>query len=279
LTATRLIIALAALLLGIVARSQEAAPTEILISVHDQQLAVVRGGELVARYPVSTSKFGVGDARGSYKTPLGHLRICEKYGEDLAAGSVLKGRNATGEVLQVNAPGRDPIVTRILWLEGLEEQNQNAHCRAIYIHGTPEEKRIGQPVSWGCIRMRSRDVMALYGEVPIGTQVNIIPDKLPRIPKADASRGLLLVSRDTQKPTVAKPAPIASAPEQSTSSSPHVLNIPLSPRDSKDKTTVLQSMKGSILLSGLSRNPEATEDFPARQLSDQRAAEAQRRTQ
>ena len=114
---------------------------EVLISIADQKMAVLRDGGLIQKFPVSTSRFGAGDAYRSYKTPLGQLRVCDKVGEDLTQGAVIKHRSATGEVLDVNAPGRDPIVTRILWLEGLEEQNRNAKERGIYIHGTPEEKR------------------------------------------------------------------------------------------------------------------------------------------
>ena len=83
-------------------------------------------------------------------------------------------------------PGRDPIVTRILWLRGLEPQNQNAYCRDIYIHGTPEERNIGLPMSYGCVRMRSRDVIQLYNTVGLGAEVTIVNAKLhdvdPAIP-------------------------------------------------------------------------------------------------
>ncbi len=83
----------------------------------------------------------------------------------------------------MNAPGRDPIVTREIWLEGTEEQNANARERAIYIHGTPEENMIGKPMSWGCIRMRSEDVIALYDQVGTGTEVDITEDRLPHLHK------------------------------------------------------------------------------------------------
>jgi len=73
-----------------------------------------------------------------------------------------------------NSPGRDPIVTRILWLRGLESQNANAFARDIYIHGTPEEWRIGSPASYGCIRMRSSDIVQLYNIVGIGAAVTIV---------------------------------------------------------------------------------------------------------
>jgi len=76
------------------------------------------------------------------------------------------------------------VITRIIWLRGLEPSNAHAFSRCIYIHGTPEEKLIGRPASYGCIRMKSRDVAALYAQVPLGAIVEIVPDKLPKVPKA-----------------------------------------------------------------------------------------------
>ena len=157
--------------------------TEMLISVADQKLVLLTDGDLVNKYPVSTSRFGLGDSFSSYKTPVGKLRICQKIGAALNPGTVLKNRTPTKEIIPVNAPGRDPIVTRILWLEGMESQNHNARARGIYIHGTPEERTIGAPKSWGCIRMRSNDVMELFSQVPVGTGVTIIPGHLPRLQK------------------------------------------------------------------------------------------------
>ena len=170
---------------------------EIVISVAEQKLAVLKDGGLVRKYPISTSKFGLGDAYNSYKTPLGRLRVSDKIGDGLPYGSVLKSRNATGEILPVNAPGRDPIVTRILWLEGLESCNAAAKSRGIYIHGTVEESRLGQPVSYGCIRMRSVDVVELFDETPIGTPVEIIEARFPRFRKATAQPEILIASRET----------------------------------------------------------------------------------
>jgi len=146
---------------------------EIFVSVRDQALAVVANNGKVARYRISTSKFGVGDGIGSYKTPSGTLWVCNKIGDNLPSGAVIKNRSATGEVLPANAPGRDPIVTRVIWLRGLDGQTHNAYSRFIYIHGTPEEKTLGRPVSYGCIRMSSKDVIALYDIVQIGTHVTI----------------------------------------------------------------------------------------------------------
>ena len=150
----------------------------VVISVKDQKLAVLDRETLLAVYPVSTSKYGIGDWRGSYRTPLGQLEIAQKIGDGLPPGTVFKDRQRTGEIVGVNAPGRDPIVTRIIWLRGLEWQNANAFRRDIYIHGTPEERNIGLPVSYGCVRMRSEDVIKLYDVVGTGAQVTIVDEPL-----------------------------------------------------------------------------------------------------
>src|SRR5438552_15252765 len=156
----------------------------VIISIRDQKLMLMENGGRVAIYPVSTSKYGVGDFRGRMTTPLGYLMVAKKIGDSAPVGAVFHNRRLTGEILQPNAPGRDPVTTRILWLRGLEAQNAHAFQRCIYIHGTPEEKKIGQPASYGCIRMKSSDVAALYDRVPAGALVQIIPDRLPKVPKA-----------------------------------------------------------------------------------------------
>jgi lipoprotein-anchoring transpeptidase ErfK/SrfK len=150
----------------------------IVVSVHDQKLALLQKENLVATYRISTSKFGLGDRLGSYGTPLGELEIADKIGDGAPAGTVFKDRRRTGEVVGVDAPGRDPIVTRIIWLRGREGQNANAFRRDIYIHGTPEERNIGRPASYGCIRMRSTDIINLYSQVGPGAQVSIIQSPL-----------------------------------------------------------------------------------------------------
>jgi lipoprotein-anchoring transpeptidase ErfK/SrfK len=146
----------------------------IVVSTRDQKLALLDRGSVMAIYPISTSKFGLGDRRGSRFTPLGQLQIAEKIGSEAPLGAVFKDRRRTGEIVQANSPGRDPIVTRILWLRGLEAQNANAFGRDIYIHGTPEEWRIGSPASYGCIRMRSSDIVQLYNIVGVGAMVTIV---------------------------------------------------------------------------------------------------------
>ncbi|MEI7865816.1 MAG: L,D-transpeptidase [Chthoniobacterales bacterium] len=148
------------------------------ISVADQKMVVTDEGQPIAIYTISTSKFGLSSREGSYGTPLGRHRVAKKIGDGLPQGAVLKSRRFTGEILPINAPGRDPIVTRILWLQGMEGRNRNSFSRNIYIHGTPEECNIGQPVSYGCIRMRSKDVVALFNCVGLGAKVEIFREPL-----------------------------------------------------------------------------------------------------
>jgi lipoprotein-anchoring transpeptidase ErfK/SrfK len=149
------------------------ATPSIVVSVPDQTLALINDGVVVARYRVSTSKFGLGDRSGTYATPLGTMAVASKIGANAPLGAVFKNRRMTGEILRPNAPGRDPIVTRILWLRGLERGNAHAFNRNIYIHGTPEERFIGRPASYGCIRMRSADVAQLFNSVPVGTRIEV----------------------------------------------------------------------------------------------------------
>jgi lipoprotein-anchoring transpeptidase ErfK/SrfK len=178
------------------AASTVVVPTNgVIISVREQKLMLLQNGATVATYPVSTSKFGLGDDWGRMTTPLGYLTVAQKIGDHAPTGAVFHNRRFTGEILAPNAPGRDPVITRIIWLRGLELQNSHAYRRCIYIHGTPEEKLIGQPASYGCIRMKSSDVASLYEQLPIGSLVQIVPDKLPRLRSAPKN-----------------PAPVVNAP-------------------------------------------------------------------
>src|SRR5213595_885745 len=162
--------------------------SQLIVSVRDQKLMLVQNGGKVATYPVSTSMFGLGDAWGRMTTPLGYLAVEKKIGDNAPTGAVFYNRRLTGEVLQPNAPGRDPVITRIIWLRGLEAQNAHAFSRCIYIHGTPQEKNIGRPASYGCIRMKSSDVAALYNQLSLGALVQIVPDRLPKLSKVKTSR-------------------------------------------------------------------------------------------
>src|SRR5881296_1014574 len=174
--------------------------SEIIISVRDQKLMLVQNGGKVVTYPVSTSMFGLGDSWGRMTTPLGYFAVEQKIGDNVPSGAVFHKRRLTGEILQANAPGRDPVITRIIWLRGLEAQNAHAFQRGIYIHGTPQEKTIGRPASYGCIRMKSSDIAALYNQVQLGAIVQIIPDRLPKVPKASPARSSSTLMVEAEKP-------------------------------------------------------------------------------
>lgn len=147
---------------------------KMIVSVRDQKMLLLRDGKPIKSYKVSTSKFGVGDVPSSNRTPLGRMKVAKKIGDGQPAGAVFKSRRPTGEVLKPNAPGRDPIVSRILWLTGTESHNRNAFRRYIYIHGTPEQYRLGTPASYGCIRMGTKEVVDLYNRVGTGADVYVI---------------------------------------------------------------------------------------------------------
>src|SRR5438045_625683 len=111
-------------------------------------------------------------------------------------------RRLTVVFLHASAPGGDPITPRIIWLRCLETQNAHAFQRCIYIHGTPQEKTIGRPASYGCIRMKSSDVAALYDRVPIGALVQITPEHLPKLAKAPRSQPINTFVTASAKPQI-----------------------------------------------------------------------------
>lgn len=175
----------------------------VIVSVREQKLMLLADGARVATFPVSTSKFGLGDNWNAMTTPTGTLQVAQKIGDHAPTGAVFRNRRFTGEILLPNAPGRDPVITRIIWLRGLETANARAFNRCIYIHGTPEEKTIGRPASYGCIRMKSSDVTALYAQLPIGALVQITPDPLPKVKAAAKER---IVSSQSIASAPLKPA-------------------------------------------------------------------------
>ena len=128
---------------------------QIVISAREQKLALLENGNLVATYPISTSKFGLGDGPGSYGTPLGKLEIADKIGDGAPAGTVFKDRRRTGEVVAVDSPGRDPIVTRIIWLRGLRSAERKClsprHLHSRHTRGTKHRP----PVE---LRMHSNEI-------------------------------------------------------------------------------------------------------------------------
>lgn len=144
----------------------------IRISVADQRLDLLSGDAVLVSYPVSTSRFGLGSEEGSMKTPLGKFKIGEKIGADFPSGTVFRNRLPLAPD-DAPAPTDDLVLSRILWLDGLEEHNVNTRDRFIYIHGTNHEEEIGQPASHGCIRMKNADLIALFEQVPLGAEVVI----------------------------------------------------------------------------------------------------------
>lgn len=155
----------------------------VVVDPSGQILYLIRGDDLVRIYPVSTGLNGLGNRDGSYQTPVGVHRICERIGSGAVPGAVFKGREFTGEVAVIvrepESTGQDAITTRILRLVGLEPGVNNGpgidtYDRYIYIHGTPEEGLIGQPVSHGCIRMKNQDIIELFEQVREDTLVLIL---------------------------------------------------------------------------------------------------------
>jgi lipoprotein-anchoring transpeptidase ErfK/SrfK len=154
----------------------------IKVDLERQMLTLYQGGKLVASYPVSTSKDGPGEEMGSGCTPRGVHRVKIKIGEGLEENSVFVGRRPTGEIytpeLGADNPDRDWILTRIIWLTGLEPGynrggNQDTLRRFIYIHGCPDSEPMGIPASHGCIRMRNCDLLDLFKLVDVDTRVEI----------------------------------------------------------------------------------------------------------
>ncbi|OEC57848.1 L,D-transpeptidase [Pseudomonas sp. ENNP23] len=157
------------------------------ISIADQRLYGFAAGRLLIRYPVSTALNGPGELSGSNCTPRGLHEVRARIGADLPLNAVLRGRRWTGEVwsevLHEQFPGRDWILSRILWLSGREPGfnrlgKVDSMRRYIYIHGTPDTEPMGVPRSHGCVRMRNADLLELFPRVPVHCAVRI--DEAPR---------------------------------------------------------------------------------------------------
>jgi len=155
----------------------------IRIDLGKQTLELRDGDRTIAVFPVSTAKNGAGELNGSECTPRGRHRIGEKIGHGLPEGAVLVSREPTGEICTPDAyrssPGRDWILTRILWLDGVEPGRNcggdvDTRSRYIYIHGAPDEVPMGVRGSHGCVRMHNRDVCTLFDLVDEGTLVDIV---------------------------------------------------------------------------------------------------------
>ena len=142
------------------------------ISIRDQTLTLRRGDETVQKYPISTSRFGIGVEEGSNKTPTGNFRVASKIGNGMPVGTIFQSRVPLGPDDPL-PPTEDLVTSRILWLDGLDEDNANTRERFIYIHGTKHEDKIGRPDSHGCIRMRNADVIELFDLIDEETPVEI----------------------------------------------------------------------------------------------------------
>lgn len=138
--------------------------------------------QLLHTYTISTAANGLGEQKDSYRTPRGLHMIRAKIGAGLPEGAVLVGRRFTGEIytsaLNAKDPDRDWILTRILWLSGLEPGfnrlgNVDTMQRYVYIHGSPDDRPVGAATSKGCIRMRNQDMIELFDLVPYGTHVHV----------------------------------------------------------------------------------------------------------
>lgn len=145
---------------------------EILIQLGTQRLQLWEGDRLLREYPVSTSRYGPGFEEGSLQTPTGRFIIAEKIGAGAPLRAVFRQRQPTGDIHKGGGE-EDAILTRILWLDGLEPANAKTFRRYIYIHGTNREDLLGQPASQGCIRMANADVAELFELVEEGTKVLI----------------------------------------------------------------------------------------------------------
>lgn len=153
--------------------------TALVVSLDDQKLKLMHGGQCVREFPISTAAKGMGFEEGSLRTPTGRFRISEKIGDGLPQGTIFKARVPDGEWDGGKREG-DLILSRILRLEGLEADNKNTMERYVYIHGTNQEDLLGKPASHGCVRLSNVDVIELFDRVSEGDVVEILPATRPR---------------------------------------------------------------------------------------------------
>jgi len=154
------------------ARRSRQPTRRIVVDVATQTLRVFEGRRVLAHFPVSTSRFGLGFTEGSYRTPTGRFVIREKIGDGAPAWTIFRARRDTGQRAE---PGgeEDFVLTRVLTLDGLDPENANSLERFIYLHGTNQEELIGSPASHGCVRLRNADMISLHDMVETGTPVVI----------------------------------------------------------------------------------------------------------
>ena len=149
--------------------------TFLAVSIDDQKLRLIVNGDCVREFIVSTALNGIGTAIGSFRTPTGNFRICEKIGEGEPIGTIFRARVPVGLWDPSQATEDDLILTRILRLDGLDDDNANTLERCIYIHGTNREDLLGVPASHGCIRMSNEEIAELFERVEVGDGLRILP--------------------------------------------------------------------------------------------------------
>ncbi|MGK0186246.1 MAG: lipoprotein-anchoring transpeptidase ErfK/SrfK [Verrucomicrobiales bacterium] len=143
------------------------------VSVPEQTMLLKEGQSVITSYTISTSKFGLGTELDSNRTPLGNFAVFEKIGHDAPLRTIFRGRMPVGIWDPAEPVEEDLVLTRILWLDGLDPENANTRDRYIYIHGTNQEHLLGTAASHGCIRMANIDVAALFDLVDLGISLRI----------------------------------------------------------------------------------------------------------
>ena len=155
----------------------------LCVSIENQKMYHIKEGEIVKKYIISSSEYGTGSEAGSNKTPLGLHKVKEKYGDETPINGRMIGRVFYGQIATLyndkTKSKTDDVTSRIFWLEGLENgknkgEGIDSYKRYIYIHGTSEEGRLGEPASHGCIRMKNKEVIDLYKLIEVGTLVLIL---------------------------------------------------------------------------------------------------------
>lgn len=156
-------------------------PTRRLeVSIDDQTLKIIEGGQCIRQHDVSTAAKGMGFTVDSYRTPTGRFRISEKIGAGETSGTIFKNRVPVGLWEPGMSVDGDLVLSRILRLEGLDPENANSMERFIYIHGTNHEELLGQPASQGCVRLSNAAMIELFDMVEVGTELSVLPATLPR---------------------------------------------------------------------------------------------------
>lgn len=147
---------------------------KLMVSMDRQTLEVIKGGRVVACFPVSTSARGPGCEEGSFRTPTGRFRIVEAIGGGMPSGTIFKARLPVGQWSPGNDTDEDLVLTRILRLDGLDSWNRNTLARFVYIHGTNDEEAVGRPAGHGCVRLRNADMIRLFDMTKVGDELEII---------------------------------------------------------------------------------------------------------